>query len=606
MKRSHLLVAALACLAVLMAGVVPWTIPSNALTGDIADSIEAATGLALKIGGRATIVALPVPRLKLEGVTLDSASGDTVVRASQLRGELRLLPLIAGRLELAAAALIEPVIMLATDEAGRSPWDAALARFSRDIAEGGPARQRLHVPRLAIVGGTLVRADPRGGESGVVRNVDVAINWARPTADLAAAGDFTWRGQSVALNLTGFNPAKFSAGKGSDLNLKLSSPSAALTLAGALLSRGEPRFEGRLALVATSLRGLDGWLDAGLPLAEFVEDFAIESPVKLTDGDLSLPAANVGLGSERLQGALTVRREDGRLDLSGTFAAGSLGLTRFLAPLAPARDADRRWSGEAFRRGALNDADLDLRISAANARIGQVALQSLAASVIVKNGRLEIALAHASAYKGTAKGRFSLVPTGSGIEAKLQLAFDRVDFGQAFGAAANWHGLTGTGSGHISLDAAGGSFADVVRSLNGRGGLLVKEGDIAGIDLASAGRETQDKPLSAGLDRGGRTGFEHLGATFAIAGGVAELSEASLNAPNLHARLGGRILLAERAFDLYGAMRQVGAAEGATAELPFVLAGSWDNPSLSLAPGALIQRSGAAGPSTPRGLVDLP
>jgi AsmA protein len=79
------------------------------------------------------------------------------------------------------------------------------------------------------------------------------------------------------------------------------------------------------------------------------------------------------------------------------------------------------------------------------------------------------------------------------------------------------------------------------------------------------------------------------------------LSEAALASPALRATLGGRVLLAERSFDMQGSIAGLLADGGMGSGLPFDLVGSWDDASIGPNVHALIQRSGAAAP-----LLNLP
>src|SRR3954451_18972073 len=104
MSRRLVLVVLLIGLVAIGSAVAPWTV-SDALTGAIAHQLREAYGLELRVAGRSTVALLPVPRLKFDDVTIANRDGVPIVRGGQLRGEFRLVPLLAGRMELAEASL---------------------------------------------------------------------------------------------------------------------------------------------------------------------------------------------------------------------------------------------------------------------------------------------------------------------------------------------------------------------------------------------------------------------------------------------------------------------------------------------------------------------
>lgn len=596
MKRRYLFLIAFAALSAFFAAMVPWTIATDPVARHVGSHLRALTGLELFVDGRATLAILPLPRIKLEEVTLTSAEGEPLVRAGQLRGELRLLPLLVGRMELSDAMLLKPTITVTTDAVGRSPWEATVQRLAEQVDPARLAEHRVHIGRLIIMGGTLIRDDQRVGSTETIRDINLVVSWPRPASAIDVVGTLAWRDEPVDVKLIGLNPAKLSTGETSDVYLRVELPNASFALSGEVTGGGDAQFSGRVSLTTASLRDTERWLRTGFPVAAVVDDFTLEGPLTANRRSLSLPSVIVRLGPDTLEGALIGRITDGRLSVSGTLAAGTLDFSRFVSSITPDRDDSGGWNREPIRAAALANADLDVRLSANTAKIGRMSASAVAAGVILKNGRLEVALGRASAYKGAAKGRFSLTPTQNGVEAKLQGSFEHLDFAAALTEASNSRRLSGTGQAQVVLEAEGASVADLARSLTGRASISIKQGEITGFDLAEAVRRSERRPLAAAFDwNAGRTSFDHLGGTLLISKGIADISNGTLSAPSLRTTLGGRILLADRAFAMHGQLN--GTVGGTPAKgLPFEILGGWDEPLLSLDVQALIQRSGAAAP----------
>ncbi len=597
MKRRYLFLASLLSIAFLLAAMVPWQISTSIVTREAAGRVRALTGLVLKVDGATTIALLPVPRVKMEDVVFTTFDGDVALRARQMRGELRWLPLIAGRVELSDATLLEPTIV-AVDVKGASVWRIAADRLAQEIDAGKSGGIRHHVSRLMVVGGTFAHAGRDGDINRVVRNINGVLIWPQQSRSLEMAGNFVWRDEPFSFKASGINPHKLFRGEPQAIAADFAFAGASLAVKGELLTAPgarDPQIKGDLAFtcagLSKTLRAVGEKTDIGELGA-----FALSGSFQAAWRTMSMPAATLVLDGDRFEGALASRLIDGRPLVSGTLAAETLNLTAFLARLYPARADDGTWSSEPFDTTAFADFDLDLRLSANSASVGRVKLSTLGGGVILKDGRLEVALSSAAAYKGALKGRFSLAPTASGVEAKLQGSFERIDVAPALADATGWRRISGIGHGQFVLEAAGASFKELARGLNGRGNVLVKQGDVTGLNVGEVLRRSEQRPPPAPAEwLSGRTAFEQLTATFALASGAAA-TDLSLTAPTLKANLAGNIRVAGRALELRGAAKSAAAAANDSG-MPFEIVGSWDEPSIGLDIAALIERSGGPGPA---------
>ena len=162
----------------------------------------------------------------------------------------------------------------------------------------------------------------------------------------------------------------------------------------------------------------------------------------------------------------------------------------------------------------------------------------------------------------------------------------------ALADAMGWRRLSGTGHGQFVLEATGASFAELARGLGGRGSILVKQGDVTGLNVSEAVRRAEQRPLPTAAEwLSGRTTFEQLTGTFALASGAAN-TDVALTTPTLKANLAGNIRVAGRLLELRGAAKSAAAAADDVG-LPFAIVGPWDEPSIGVDIETLVQRSGA-------------
>src|SRR4051812_38585757 len=174
MPRRRVLVAAFACLAALGLAVAPWTVSTGRLSAAVAKQLRTAYGLGFAVKGRTTIALLPMPRLKFENVALSSGAGATLVEAGQLRGELRLLPMLIGQIEISELSLNEARIRLEVDQNGDSPWDRVFAYHRERVTAGGGSR---HIRRLIVTNATLTVFDQRRSFRTELSDMNLVANW---------------------------------------------------------------------------------------------------------------------------------------------------------------------------------------------------------------------------------------------------------------------------------------------------------------------------------------------------------------------------------------------------------------------------------------------
>jgi AsmA protein len=570
-----------------LAAVTPWHLPGFKLADQLARQVERQTGLSLASDGSATLTLLPVPRIALGHVTLQAPEGARVLEAEQVRAELKLWPLILGRqVVIANATVVAPIVHIAP-VAVADLWSGILQRIARLPHDDAP-----HIGQITILRGTL--RDGRNAE--IADDIDLVAKWPTEDADFNLAGQARWRGELVDIRLLNVSPLDLIAGKSSQAWLSLSSPLLSVSLLGTLSGTDEPRIEGRISVKTPSLSDTMLWLGRDLPLAALAGPLAIDGQGDLSLRGGSIPEATLKIGDNTLDGALMLRIENGRPSLSGTVAADTLDLDRFLEPLTPARSPGGGWSGEQFESFPASG-DLDIRLSATTANLGGLAFDNVAGGVMMKSGRLEISIGRAALAKGTLKGRLVVTPSQSkGFDAKLLGSFDQIDAGSILPQAIGVYRIGGTAQGQIAFDASGGSFAELAASMSGKVAFGLRQGEVSGLDLADVARRVQQRPLSTALDwRGGRTYFDQMNVSMAVTDGIGQLVEGTMTAATLRGSFTGEVNFTERQLNLRGMVTAPTTAVPAKG-FPLEITGGWDSPQVVPDIHALIERSKVTSP----------
>jgi AsmA protein len=594
MPRRRVLVAAFAGFAVLGLAVAPWTVNTGRLSAAVAKQLRTAYGLGFAVKGRTTIALLPTPRLKFENVVLANRDGATLVESGQLRGELRLLPMLIGRFEMTELSLNEARIQVDVDANGESPWDRLLA-YQRDrigAREGG--RQ---VRRLIVTNSKLALSDRRRSFQTELADMNFVGNWPAIDAPVELTGSARWRDEPVQITLSGLRPATLLAGMKSRFDLDASSAMGRVAVQMELSLADGPQGVGRANLTTRSLRDLVQWGGVELPFATLIQSASLAGDFTLDRNVVSWPALALTLGSDRLDGALSARFDGERIGLTGTLAADRLTLPDPSSTFGPMLTPAGLWSGEALRLSELSGADLDLRLSASSARIGALRLDDLAANVLVKSGRIELSIGRATVNRGQVKGRVIAAPATQGQDLKLQGSFDRLDLSAFLADLGQTRWISGLAQGHVVLDATGESLAELARQVQGRAVVTVRQGELWGVALNDALRKAERRPLSTTLEwRGGRTPFDQAQIVANLHAGVGDIVEGHVMSPPTRTALQGRILVADRSLAVKALVEAASAASGFApgASLAFEISGPWNDVTFAPDVPSLIQRSRAA------------
>ncbi len=202
-----ILAGAAALVAVVLIGVAIAisTVDVDTLIGPVKARVKEVTGRELTVRGGADLKFSLQPKLVLKDVMLANAPGGAapaLASAQRLELQIALLPLLSRRFEVIELVLVDPVIALETDSAGRGNWElgkappAAAAAPANDAASAAPA-----VGNLSITGGKLTYRDARSGHVTKIAIDKLALH--SRSAQSSIAAQFSGTVDEVAVAVEG-------------------------------------------------------------------------------------------------------------------------------------------------------------------------------------------------------------------------------------------------------------------------------------------------------------------------------------------------------------------------------------------------------------------
>jgi AsmA protein len=596
MKRLGTPIAALLGVALIGLIATSWLLNRDALRQAVEAQIRAVTGLDLVIRGPIDISVFPASYVSFHDVGLKgAAAADPALSVDVLTANLRLLPLLLQRFEIADVMMLRPHIQVVREAGGESNWTPFIDTIARTMKPGSD--NQVSFSEIRIQDGVLDYHDAAGHVAESLDDIDLSLAWPSISRSFAATGQFDWRGERVdgAISVSDFVAAL--SGDRSGLKARLASAPVKLAFDGTVANRTSLMMEGNLTLDSPSLRNALGWAGQPPPGNGGFGRFALKARANVVGPSIALTNVNVELDGNVAEGVMTYAN-NGRQTLQATLAAGNLDFTPYISTFRLLASGARDWNRQLFDLNALSSTDLDMRLSAAKVTVGATKLGRTAFGANLRGGALALSVGEAQMYGGIAKGSFGLARSDAIADVKAQFQFTDVDLQACAGELFGVTKLSGRGNLDVSLVASGSSPFGLVSSLDGTAMLTGHDGAISGFNVEQLLKRLERRPLSGGGNfRSGSTPYDKLTIAVKFADGIATADDVRVEGPSTHLTLTGTTSVPAREYDLKGVASLNSAAPGAPGfDLPFVIQGPWDDPLIFPDPESLIRRSPASAP----------
>jgi AsmA protein len=597
MKRLGMPIAALFGVALLGLFATSWFLNRDALRQAVEAQIRAVTGLELVVNGSIDVSVFPGSYVSFHDVGLKGGgAGEPALSVDVLTANLRLLPLLLRRFEIADVMMLRPHIRVVRSADGGSNWTPFLETLTRTMKPG--ADSQLSFSEIRIQDGVLSYTDEVARVAENVGDIDLSLAWPSISRSFAATGQFDWRGERVdgSISVSDFLAAL--SGERSGLKARLSSAPLKIAFDGAIANRTSMVMEGTLTADSISLRNALRWTGQGLPPGTGgFGRFALRARANMVGPSLALTNVNIELDGNVAEGVMTWSN-NGRQMLQATLAAGALDFTPYVSAVRLLAGGQRDWNRQLFELNALATPDIDMRLSAAKVTVGKSTLGRTALGANLRGGTLALSVGEAQMYGGVAKGSFNVARSDAVVDLKAQFQFLDVDLLACTSELFGLTRLTGRGNLGVALEATGNSPFALAQSLDGTATLTGHDGAISGFNVEQLLKRLERRPLSGGSNfRSGSTPYTSMTVAVKFSDGIATTEDVRLEGPAARVTLTGTASVPAREYDLKGIASLIPAPNAAPGfDLPFVIQGPWDDPLIFPDPESLIRRSPGAAP----------
>jgi AsmA protein len=573
-----------------------WLLNRDALREAVEAQIRSVTGLDLVVKGNIDVSVFPASYVSFHDVGLrGGGTADPALMVDVLTANLRLLPLLLQRFEIADVMMLRPHIHVERDAHGDSNWTPFIDTIARNMKPG--ADNHLSFSEIRIQDGVLGYEDATRHVSETLDDIDLSLAWPSISRSFAATGQFDWRGERVDGSVSVSDFVAALSGDRSGLKARLASAPLKLAFDGTVANRTSTMMEGTLTVDSASLRNALRWSGQAPPGNGGFGRFALKARANVVGASIALTNVNVELDGNVAEGVMTYAN-NGRQSLQATLAADALDFTPYISTFRLLASGARDWNRQLFDLNSLSTTDLDMRLSAAKVTVGFTKLGRTAFGANLRGGALALSVGEAQMYGGIAKGSFGIARSDAVADVKAQFQFTDVDLQACASELFGITKLSGRGNLNVSLVASGSSPFGLAQSLDGTATLIGHDGAISGFNAEQLLRRLERRPLSGGGNfRNGSTPYDNLTVAVKFAEGIATAEDVRVEGPATRITLTGTASVPSREYDLKGIASLVNAPNTTPGfDLPFVVQGPWDDPLIFPDPESLIRRSPASAP----------
>ena len=573
-----------------------WFLNRDALREAVEAQIRAVTGLDLVVNGAIDVSVFPGSYVSFHDVGLKGgATADPALGVDVLTANLRLLPLLLQRFEIADVMMLRPHIHVVRDASGESNWTPFIQTIARTMKPG--ADNQVSFSEIRIQDGELSYEDTGNHVTESLGDIDLSLAWPSISRSFAATGQFDWRGERVDGSISVSDFVAALSGDRSGLKARISSAPLKLAFDGTVADRTSMMMEGTLTVDSTSLRNALSWTGQAPPGSGGFGRFALKARANVVGASIALTNVNVELDNNVAEGVMTYTN-NGRQTLQATLAAGALDFTPYVSTFRLLAGGAHDWNRQLFDLKSLSSADVDMRLSAAQVTVGSSKLGRTALGANLRDGALALSIAEAQVYGGIGRGSFAVTRADEVADVKAQFQFNDVDLQACASDLFGVTKLSGHGNLNVSLMASGTSPFGLAQSLDGTASLIGHDDAIAGFNVEQLLKRLERRPLSGGGNfRSGSTPYDTLNVALKFSDGIATAEDVRLEGPGSRLTLTGTASVPAREYDLKGVASLISTPNApADFDLPFVVQGPWDDPLIFPDPESLIRRSPASAP----------
>jgi AsmA protein len=536
MRALKIAGAVIGAVVVVIALLLVIGIPSGFLTAQIQERVERETGYKLAINGGARIGLWPSLNITLNDVTVQHPKDRDINRhfaAASIEAEVTLASLWAGKPHITELAIIRPVANLPL----RRERDREASPASKPAT--GKSSEAFTIEHISVSGGTVILSNVRDRVENRIEtvNADIAIASDRR---IVLTGSARRNGYPLKFDIKAALPAGALERQNIPAEIRIDAPDL---LNAPLTAKVEARLNGPVVMIngvtgALGDAAFNGWASFDLS---------------------SKPLVKLDLDFQKL--AVVMARSTGST-------------------------AGQPWSSATIDVNNLNYIDLQVRVSAAELKIGDARFTPAAIDATLTTGVLKAQVSNLGAYEGTATGDLTVDVSTPNPTYAMRADLTGVRALPLLDGLADFDRIDGRMQAKVSVRSSGTSQRAIMSDMAGTAFIVFQDGAIKGLNVAQMIRSLTASTLSGWqASEEKATDLSQLSASFKIDKGQAQTTDLNLVGPLVKMTGAGTIDLGTKQIGFRVEPKLVMTTEGQGRAsdpvglgIPVMISGPWGAP----------------------------
>lgn len=338
MKRLLIIASVIVLVLLTAAMTVPYLVPSSVYRAQIEKSASTALGREVTLVGETKISVFPSISVKIGGAQVANPEGFEVanmIDAGELKGSVKLWPLLARKVEVSQITLSDATIRLERLADGRANWEfgtPGVAPGEEDPQDARGSGFTSTIGKAALNNTAIYFHDRQAKQQYTLTDFNALARLKALDAPFSSSGDGQLNGQAFEYDITLNSFESIFEAQPSELKLDLKTDLGDVNYDGAITLSETPEFDGSFRFSSASIGSQLAVLAPDLPIrGEAVESLAGNGTISGALGDISLRFQQADVKAVGLDGSYKgdIVLTD-TIHLDGTFKINANGAERLL------------------------------------------------------------------------------------------------------------------------------------------------------------------------------------------------------------------------------------------------------------------------------------
>ncbi|MCZ2328913.1 AsmA family protein [Bartonella sp. F02] len=401
--------------------ILPYIVSTDAIRVRLAQDLSAWTGYNVQLRDLPQLNIFPYPKAVLSGVTLTSEIDDVspLMEAESIEVDLSLIDLLRGRISFSETRIVRPRFVMIKpvktaadflDTFSRSQGSLGLAvRRAREMVQNNSDQSNiehlLNQPfgRIVIENGVLIYHNGVSGIAERVTGINATLDWPELTQAVRFRAKARWHGELTELLINADQALLLFAGGKSSLKVSFNSIRGGITFIGQARLTDHYIFDGKLLMRSPGWNQTLAWIGRNLWGHHLKIPIVWESHFLAQSTHIRMDNIIFSIGAANARGALELDFQNHIPTIIGSLGFDNLDFNLFESIFSSIKNENK------FFDIMISDhIGLDVRLSAAQAKIKDVSLENLAATIQIRNGYGIFDLGNANVFGGSVQSNIQI------------------------------------------------------------------------------------------------------------------------------------------------------------------------------------------------------